>query len=262
MGLTLAVVLVGLYFYLYQAAPFPGGVNDGVVMAMTVLASALASFLAFLIVRHYGKGTPPRAIWMYFSIALLGWCLGELIWAAEYLRGGQEAAQLSAADFFWVASYFFFIASLYRQYVLIFRPEPRAGLAYLVFSILAVLMFTFLYGIWLLGSAGNGPPLLTYVNAFYAVGDIALSIGALVIVRAFRNGALGRPWYGLLLFSFSDLLYAWLEASGLYAWSVEQGNILTTITDTTYFAAYLLIAFGCYLQVILLIHGPRLKHDH
>jgi hypothetical protein len=100
-----------------------------------------------------------------------------------------------------------------------------------------------------------------FVNAFYAVGDVALGLGALLIAYAFRNGALGRPWLGLLIFAFSDLLYAWLEASGLYAWSIAEGNILTTITDATYFGAYLAIAFGCYLQLILLSHGPRLKHD-
>lgn len=259
--LALFIILVGLYVYFYQVNPFPEGVADIVTSGMVVFAASLAGLTSTLVARRYGRGTPPRLIWLHFTLAVWGWAIGEAIWSYEYVVGGQEAAQLSVADAFWVICYVLFIASQYRQYVLIYRPDHRTSIAYLSFAIMAVILFTYFYGLWLLGSSPDADPLITYVNAFYAVGDMALAIGALVIAFAFRDGALGRPWLGLLVFAFSDLLYAWLESSGLYAWSVEQGNLLTTITDTTYFAAYLVIAFGCYLQLILLTFGPRLKYD-
>ncbi|MBV6395724.1 MAG: hypothetical protein HFACDABA_01305 [Anaerolineales bacterium] len=261
-GLAVVIALTGLYFYFYQAAPLPPGVNDIVVSAMTVAASALAAAMSYLILRDHGRGAPPRAIWLYFTLALLGWFLGEALWMMAYFAGGEAAAEWGAADILWILSYFFFAASLYRQYNLIFRPEKRQAASFLVLAILATLLFAYLYGIWLGGADKHNLSLLVFTNAFYVMGDIALSIGALVVARAFHSGALARPWYGLLLFSLSDLLYAQLDARSAYAWSVEQGNLLTTITDTTYFAAYLFIAFGCYLQVILLNYGPRLKHDH
>lgn len=261
LGLALGVLSTGLYTYFYTTDPFPEGVTDIVTSVMVVLAAVMAALMGTLVVRHYGKGTPPRLIWLHFTLALWGWAIGEAIWAFEYITGGADAAQFSSADAFWVICYFLFIASLYRQYTLIYRPERRTALAYLALSIVAVIMFTYLSGIWLLGSNPDANRMETFVNAFYAVGDAALAIGAIVIAFAFRDGALGRPWLGLLVFAFSDLLYAWLETSGLYAWSVAEGNILTTVTDTTYFMAYLVIAFGCYLQLILLSYGPRLKYD-
>ena len=260
--LALFIVLIALYIYFYQFNPFPDGVADIVTSGMVVFAAALAGLTSTLVALRYGRGSPSGLIWLNFTLAVWGWAIGEAIWTYEYISGGAEAAQLSLADVFWVASYFFFIFSLYRQYILIYRTNRRTSTAYLTLAVLAVLMFTYFYGIWLLGASPNADRLTTFVNAFYAVGDLALAIGALVIAFAFRDGALGRPWLGLLVFAFSDLLYAWLESSGLYAWSVEQGNLLTTITDTTYFAAYLVIAFGCYLQLILLTFGPRLKNDH
>lgn len=261
-GLVVVIALSGLYFYLYQAAPLPPGVNDIVVSAMLVLAAALAAAMSGLILRDHKRGTPPRAIWLYFTLGLLGWFLGEALWAMAYFTGGEAAAEWGVADALWILSYFFFTASLYRQYRLIFRPERRQAVSFLTLAILATLMFAYLYGLWLGGADQSNFSVPVFANAFYVVGDIALSIGALVIARSFRSGALARPWYGLLLFSLSDLLYAQLEVRGIYAWSVEQGNLITAISDTIYFAAYLVIAFGCYLQVILLTYGPRLKHDH
>jgi len=260
-AIALGLISISLYLYFYLADPFPEGVTDIVTSGMVVLAAVVATLMGTLIVGRYSKDSPPRLIWLHFALALWGWAIGEAIWAFEYVTGGSDAAQLSGADVFWVASYALFIISLYRQYNLIYRPSRRVALSYLSLSIIAVLMFTYLYGIWLLGANPGAGRMETFVNAFYAVGDSALAIGAFLIAFAFRDGALGRPWLGLLVFAFSDLLYAWLETSGLYAWSIAQGNLLTTITDTTYFSAYLVIAFGCYLQLILLSYGPRLKND-
>ncbi|MEW5938412.1 MAG: hypothetical protein AB1750_02010 [Chloroflexota bacterium] len=251
---------VALYAYFYQYDPFPEGVTDIVTGGMIVAAALAAAVVASMAWSRYGKGTPPRLIWLHYSVAMWGWAVGEVIWLYEYLTDGNY--QLGPADIFWVASYFAFTVALYRQYALIYRPARAAGLGFLGLSVLAVLMFTYLYAIWLSGTYNQ--KILTLeilVNAFYAMGDAGLAAGALWLVFLFRDGALGRPWIGLALFAFSDLLYSWLETSGLYAWSVEEGNLLTTVTDTTYLAAYLVVAFGCFMQWLLLSYGPRLKYD-
>jgi len=124
-----------------------------------------------------------------------------------------------------------------------------------------VLLFSYLYGLWLLHGNPQAHQWETFVNAFYGIGDLALALGALLLAYTFRSGALSRPWLGLVIFAASDLLYSWLESSGLYAWSIGTGNALTTISDTTYFAAYLIIAIGCYSQWLLLAQGPRLSYE-
>ena len=251
-----------LFIYLYQASPFLASVTNIVTSGMITIASILAALCSILVMRQYGSGTPPRAIWLYFMLAVTGWAVAESLWLYAYIAGGQEAASLGLADVLWVLSYLFFIVALFRQYSLIYRPRQHTSILYLVLAVSSVLIITHLFAAWLLNNNPEADRLETYVNTFYAVGDFALALGALVIAAAFRNGALGRPWLGLLVFAISDLLYAWLETSGLYAWSIDQGNILTTITDASYFAAYLVVAFGCYLQLILLRFGPRLKHDN
>lgn len=255
-GLT-SIAMVGLFYYFYVTDPFPAGVTDIVTGGMIVLAAFGAALIGTLVWRQYGRNTPPKILWLHFSLALWGWALAEAFWLYEYAVNGNYI--LGPADVLWVVSYLFFIAALYSQYALIYRPSRWTGVAYLTLGVLAVGVFTYLNALWLADSNAQALSLETLVNAFYAVGDIALAGASLWLAFTFRNGALGRPWIGLIVFAFSDLLYAWLETSGLYAWSIAEGNILTTLTDVTYLAAYLVIAFGCYLQLILLKYGPRVK---
>jgi hypothetical protein len=257
---SLFVALMSIFLYFYIAEPFPNGGSDIATSSLTVLAAVAAAWVATYVWRFYGKGSPPRSVWGFFMLALWGWAIAEVIWMVEYIVGGEELARFSIADAFWVVSYFFFLASLFRQYVLIYRPPRLTQFSYLALVSVAGLLFSYLYGLWLLHANPQADWRETYVNAFYAVADIALALGALLLAFTFRSGALGRPWLGLVVFTVADLLYSWLEASGLYAWSIASGNVLTTVTDSVYFAAYLVIAIGCYSQWVLLTYGPRLNH--
>jgi hypothetical protein len=257
MAIGTAVLLVALYCYLYLAKPFAANVLDLATTGMIVLAALAAAILGVLVWFCYGAASPPRRVWSSYALALCGWVLAECIWMYEYTMG--RADSIGPADVFWVVSYAFFAAAMYHQYVLIYRPPRRVGAAFLVFCILAMLIFTWLFAVWLAGTVGRGLDVDTLVPAFYAVGDFAIALAALLLAFSFRNGALGRPWLGLLFFAFSDFLYAWLDISGLYSWSVAQGNTLTLLTDALYFVAYLVVALGCYLQWLLLSYGPRLK---
>ncbi len=260
-GIFFCLAFVALYSYLYVSAPFPGNVSDVVTSGMITLSAVIAAVMGTLVWRRYGKSTPPRRVWLYYMTGLWGWAIAEVIWLVEYAVGGEELAHFSIADLFWVVSYLFLLSALAYQYMLIYRPRGLIMAAYIALSLLAVLVFTYLYGLWLANTNDLALDLKILVNAFYPIGDLALALGALLLTYAFRDGALGRPWLGLLVFTFSDLLYSLLETSGLYAWSISEGNFLTIVTDVTYMAAYLAIAFGCYLQWLLLSYGPRLTYD-
>ncbi len=67
---------------------------------------------------------------------------------------------------------------------------------------------------------------------------------------------MARPWAGLFVFALADVLYAWLVESGLYATSAETGNLLSLIADTSYIAAYLVIALG-FLSFFLFIRNEQ-----
>ena len=97
----------------------------------------------------------------------------------------------------------------------------------------------------------------TLVNAFYPAGDLTLALAAIWLTRNFQGGALGRPWIGLLVFAFADLMYAWLQLSGAYAWSLEQGSLLSGFSDIVYFSAYLILGIGSFSQWLFLKYGLR-----
>ena len=100
----------------------------------------------------------------------------------------------------------------------------------------------------------------TLVNAFYPAGDLTLALAAIWMTRNFQGGALGRAWIGLLVFTVSDLLYAWLQLSGAYAWSLDQGNLVSGVSDIIYFSAYLVLGIGSFSQWLFLKYGLRPSH--
>ena len=260
-GVGAALAFLAAYAFVYIVMPFPEPWSDLISVGMTPLAALAAACVAALVWRRYGKSTLPRGIWRDLMLALLGWAVAEAIWFWAYYLGGEELAAFGLADLFWVISYGLFASALLRQYISIYRPRREIWIAYLALSAASVLTFAFLFSMWLANANRVAFTLQTLVNSFYPIGDIALSIGALVLAYSFRDGALGRPWLGLLAFTFSDLLYTLLNASGTYAWSLVEGNFLTAVTDISYLAAYLVMALGCYLQLILLSYGPRLTYD-
>ncbi len=255
-AIALGVVAVFLFVFFYIADPFPPGMTDLVTTGMTTFAALIAAVVSSLVWRRYGKKSAPRRVWLPFSIALWLWFIAEAIFFYRYAIDGDYV--FSPADFFWVVAYLFFAVALFHQYAIIYRPRRIVGVAYFVLAFLAAALLTYLYALWLASLSDGKMDLETVVNAIYVVGDFSLALGALLLVAIFRDGAMGRAWLGLVAFTFSDLLYSLLEALGLYSWRLNQGDTLTLLSDSTYFAAYLIVAFGCYLQWILLSYGPRL----
>ena len=95
------------------------------------------------------------------------------------------------------------------------------------------------------------------VNSFYPVADLCLALIAIWLINHFRGGAFARPWLGLLAFSFTDLLYAWIETSGVYSWSLENANVWSTVFDVAYVGAYLVLGLGILSQWAFLKYGLR-----
>jgi hypothetical protein len=93
------------------------------------------------------------------------------------------------------------------------------------------------------------------VDIFYSAADLAVGIAGSLLIFTFQGGAMMRPWLGLVVFGVTDFLYAWAEQTGLYAWSVENGNLLSLIVDSSYLAAYLILALGFIAHWTLLRYG-------
>jgi hypothetical protein len=205
----------------------------------------------------YEKNDAPRRIWGFFAFGLWLWVMGEVTWGYQNLTLPNGEVPIGVSDVFWVVAYYFLGQALLSQYQLLVRPtksELTKRVVWVVLFLAVVFVLIFSVLLWLDISANVVD---TLVNAFYPAGDITLALAAIWLTRNFQGGALGRPWIGLLVFTFTDLMYAWLQLSGAYAWSLDQGNLVSGFSDIIYFSAYLVLGIGSFSQWLFLKYGLR-----
>ena len=252
LAIIAAVGLTAVYSYIYFVEPFDVFWNNLLSDGLSVFASLLSAIAATMVWAYYDKTDYPRKFWRYFAIGLWLWFVGESIWA--YLNMTIVEVTVGPHDIFWIISYYFIGRTFLLQYQILRRPTTRALLGLAVAMLVLVFVLTLAVSVFLSGSSDTFE---TLINAFYPAADFVLVLSALWVTSSFQGGALGRPWIGLLIFCVSDLMNAWLQYSGIYAWSLDQGNLLSSISDIIYFAAYLVLALGAFSQWRFLKYGLR-----
>ena len=252
-----AVVITAAYVYLYQFDTTTSLWKSLYLSFIPAVVAALGAILATLIWRQFDPADRPRAVWRNLALSLWMWTIAEVIWAV-YLQVQETAPVVSLADIPWVVAYFFFSIALLQQYRLVFRPTSKQEQRFVVAAIVTIVILS-MAGTAVLRRIIGTPegPLATFLNVFYPLSDLALAIVALTLARAFGGGRWARPWIALLAFTVADTLYTGLLLSGLYAFSVERGNVLSLIADTAYLDAYVVLALACHAQLLLLRRGPR-----
>ena len=249
------IVLVAVYTYIYFIQPFSSFWNDLASNILSEIASLASAVAATMVWAYYEKSDSPRRVWSYFAFGLWLWFAGELVWGYLNMTVGEVA--IGVPDFFWIIAYFFIGQALLQQYRILFRPTMRELFGRAVVIAVSVFALTLLVFLLFKPIAESSSLLETIVNAFYPSADLVLALAALWLARSFQGGALGHPWIGLLVFTFSDWMNAWLQLSGIYAWSLEQGNLLSTFSDILYIVAYLVLAYGAFSKWLFLKYGLR-----
>ena len=255
LAMGMALLLVAAYILIYWYQPFSDFVNNFLSNFFSQAASLFAAALAAMIWLKFEKTDAPRRVWGNFAIGLWLWFAGEIAWGTINLTLGD--VPIGYPDAFWMTSYYFFGQALLTQYKILAQPtaqdvKKRVSIGMITLLVLILLIYGFL-----VSTSEPMNKLDALVNAFYPAVDVLLSLLALQLARNFVGGAFARPWLGLLAFSVSDFLYAWLDISGAYAWSVDQGNLLSTVSDVAYFAAYLILGLGVLSQWLFLKYGLR-----
>lgn len=254
-----SLVWILFYILIYWFQPFPAFWNDFLSIFFTQVASLAAAIIATLVSFHYERSETPRRIWGWFAVALWMWFAAEVSWGYIYMTEGEVSIGL--ADVFWIISYGLFGLALVQQFKILHQPSARRLWGWVLIAILSLLALTMAVYFLVTTMAPTPFSLDAAINSFYPAADLLMAVIALWLIRHFQGGAFSRPWIGLLVFTFSDLLYAWLEASGLYAWSLEQGNLLTTITDVAYLGSYLVLGLGVLSMWLYLKYGLRMDPD-
>jgi hypothetical protein len=250
-----AFLLIALYTWIYLSQPFSDLWNTILTNVFLVIVSSLAALMGTLIWVHYDRTDAPRRIWGSFAIGLWLWAAAELIWGVLNVTQGEVPEGIS--DVFWIAAYLFFGFALFLQYQLVARPTRGESISRGLTALLMLLAIYLLIYDVLTSGAEPASRFGALVNSFYPAGDFVLALAALWLANHFMGGVFSRPWLGLLAFSFTDLMYAWLEISGLYSWSVKHANPLSTIFDITYLGAYLVLGLGVLSQWTFLRYGLR-----
>lgn len=249
------ILLMLAYIFIYSFEPFSETLNIVLTNTILVLASLAAASMAFVIWRMYDKTDAPRRVWAPFTLALVCWVAAEAIWG--YINVIQGEVPIGWPDFFWIISYPIFGWALFQQYHILTGYPLRKIWTRTLIAVLCLVAFTMLTYLILTAVAGTPKDLAAVINSFYPAADLVLAVIAIRLARDFVGGAFSRPWFGLIVFAVSDLVYAWLEISGLYTWSIEQGNLLTTLSDVLYIAAYFVMGLTLLYQWLFLKYGMR-----
>jgi hypothetical protein len=254
-GILTAAALLVLYVYTYWQTPLPGFWSDLLTNLYGILAVGLSATAATAIWRRYKKSEKLFSIWRFFTLGLWTWLAADLVWAV-YNMTIVEVPEVSFADLFYILGYCFFFIALHRQYKLLFHPTPRQDALITGGLTAAILLLSLLSTLLISAPAPGTTKFSLLINDFYPVGDLAIAAVALIFVLKFGRGIFARPWLGLVIFTITDSLYAWLYASGNYAYSVLQGNLASFVTDSLYTAAYLILAILLLNHYLLLRFGP------
>ena len=252
-----AIGLIAAYAVIYFLEPFSSFTNLLLADVLTVSSAVFSAAAATINWMIYEKTDAPRRIWGFFAFGLWLWVLAEMTWSYGNLTLPNGEVPIGIPDVFWITAYYFLGRALLSQYQIVVRPTQRELTSRIVSSVsFLCVSFVVIFSIlkWLDFSSSTVD---TLVNAFYPAGDLTLALAAIWLTRHFQGGALGRPWIGLLVFAFSDLMYAWLQLSGAYAWSLDRGNLVSGISDIVYFSAYLVLGIGSFSQWLFLKYGLR-----
>ena len=250
-----ALIFLVIYSILYVSQPFSDVWNTILSNLFLIVAASLTALVGTWIWNHYETSDAPRRVWSTFAIGLWLWAVAELIWGYLNVSHGEVSEGIS--DVFWISAYLFFAQALLTQYRILAHPTAGELWRRILIAILLFLaLYLLIYGL-LASSLDVSSRFGAAINSFYPAADLLLVLVALWLSRRFRGGIFSRPWLGLLAFSFADLLYAWIEISGLYSWSVNQANLLSTISDIVYLSAYLILGLGLLSQWVFLKYGLR-----
>ena len=256
-GIALLWLLIYIIIYWFQ--PFSEFWNNFFSNFFSPVAALISAVFATLIWARYEKMDVPRRVWGPFAVGLWLWLAGEISWGYLNMTAGE--VPIGLPDMFWIISYLFLGQALFHQYKILTQPTARELWMRTSMVVLALLAITLvIYGVFISGTEAP-QKLNAAVNSFYPAADLTLAVIALWLARHFMGGAFSGPWLGLLVFTFADLMYAWLDASGMYAWSLEQGNLLTTIADVAYLGAYLVLGLGVLYKWLFLKYGLRSRAD-
>lgn len=253
-AIAVVILLVTAYILLNLFSILPEELNDRVTTVLySILAPGLSGLAIGLVLKEMGTSAGVGRAWLAFSIGIWLWVLAEFTWAGYYFATG-EWPDLSASDVLWLLGFIGLTIALKIQYELINQNQVPWWRIIAIWT--GVLVATLLVVV-VTGAEINFSNYLAY---FWPVADLATGFFAMRLFLHFRGGLFSRPWAGLLVMGLADAIYALLEATGVYDQASESEGLLGFLplaADSTYMAAYLVLALGFFMIYLVLRYGPE-----
>ena len=189
-----------------------------------VIAGAAVATSGFAL-RRYWEDLRSRLsrVWLFFTLGMVLWFLGELGWATYRLILNVEKPYPSIADVFWLSGYVPLFLALYI-YVQIFKPaisRQMLRIAEAMVSILSIAIYSLLLPP-IIEAAED--PVVLFVDLAYPTLDIPLFamaiLGLLIFTMSRLKGKIGTAWLlinsGILMNVVGDVLFSYATLLGTY----------------------------------------------
>jgi hypothetical protein len=240
------VLLISLTLVYAFQGYYPDFISFFSNIVIPLLACGAAVSSAFSLRKYWHKIRERFSIiWLFFTIGIFMWFIGEAIWAYYALVLGVEIPYPSIADAFWLFGYIPFFAAVYL-YVKIF--EPVLSRQILTISLIISVIVTVLVSVTVIAPLiGREEDLIAQVVDFaYPILDLALLSVAILGLLIFVKGNIGKSW---ALINAGILLNTWAEVLFVYMTSPSQNTYYNGHPiDLLYAVAYVFFLLAFYVH--------------
>jgi len=250
------LLVANLSFYAVGAGLLDEQAVTIVSGVLTIATAAFALYASMLVFASAGGENETIArVWLFISIGLFLWLLGEIAWVAQQVFFAIDVPYPSVADAFWILGYPFLLYGIMLRLASLVAVDTRLT----QFQISAVIATALLASLLIFGAPGGFSFDVTkpqkFLNLLYALGDFVLFFLSISIAFAFagESALFGNEKLipvaivfatGFALHSLYDVLYGGLVV-------VEGAYKAGIAIDALYNLAYWLIGLGAYMRAAL-----------
>lgn len=189
-------------------------------LLMQIITPIAAAFFCYMTAIVFPKDDAMRKVWFLLGTGMLSWGIGAILFAIyPLIYGGQETPYPWYSDI----GYLFLAPFVLAAFVVFKRSlhieAPVWGLITAAGFFLIALTLAIIFNLSKFAGSDSFFPFA--VTLLYTVGDPLLLGGTVVIGSILAGGAVGRPWWfvliGLVFYYTADLIYTYFVVNEQYA---------------------------------------------
>jgi len=250
---TAYLIGLGVSFFLGLLFLFQAYYPDSMTLITNLLAPLMAGVAvvaAIFALKRYWDNWRSRLckIWIGFTLGMIFWFLGEIVWAIYVLILNVETPYPSIADAFWLIGYLPLLMAI-DLYVRLFRPALFKKMYFIsaaVVSAVSVTLFAVLVSPII---AAEDNVLTLSISLAYPTFDLILFseaiLGLLIFTVTRLKGRVGGAWLlinaGIVMNVIGDMLFSYTTSFDAYF----NGHPL----DLFFYWGYILFALAFYTHM-------------